>query len=65
MITQVFCSHDTDLYSTWHFEDGGTVSLVVPGVGEIRMSLAKAEDISASLQRQAEYGRRASAIING
>lgn len=57
MITRVFDSHDTDLYSTWHREDGGVVCLVVPELGEIRMSLAKAEDISESLGRQAEYGR--------
>lgn len=59
MITKVFGFQDTDLYSTWRYEDGGIVCLVVPDVGEIRMSLAKAEEIAASLARQAEYGREA------
>lgn len=57
MITDVFSTEDTSLYSTWHKEDGGIVSLLVPGVGEIRMTLAKAEDIGNSILRQAEYGR--------
>lgn len=57
MITEVFQSHDTELYSTWHSEDGGVVCLVVPDVGEIRMSIAKAEDIAESIARQAEYAR--------
>jgi hypothetical protein len=62
MITKVFDSHDTELYSTWHIEDGGIVSLVVPDVGEIRMSLAKAEEISASLAYHAKYGREAAQV---
>lgn len=63
MITRVFDSHDTELYSTWHVEDGGVVCLVIPDVGELRMSLAKAEDISKSLALHAEYGRQAAKVI--
>lgn len=63
MITKVFNSHDINLYTTWHYEDGGVVCLVIPGVGEVRMTLAKAEDIAASLTYQAEYGRQAAAVI--
>lgn len=57
MITKVFGIHNTSLYSAWHRENGGIVSLVIPEVGEVRMTLAKAEEISESLARQAEYGR--------
>lgn len=57
MITDVFDKEDTSLYVTWRYEAGGIVSLLVPSVGEIRMTLAKAEEISADLARQAEYGR--------
>lgn len=56
-ITDVFGKEDTSLYSTWRYEDGGIVSLIVPDVGEIRMTLEKAEEISDGLARQAEYGR--------
>lgn len=62
MITEVFTSQDTGLYSTWHAEDSGIVSIVVPNVGEIRMSLAKAEDLAQSIERQAEYGRMAAKL---
>ncbi len=57
MISDVFDRTDTALYTTWSRENGGIVSLLIPGVGEIRMTLAKAEEISADLARQAEYGR--------
>lgn len=60
MVTRVFTKEDTDLYSTWHLEDGGVVSLVVPDVGEVRMTLAKAEEVARSIERQAKYGRWAS-----
>jgi hypothetical protein len=64
MITKVFDSHDTELYSTWHFEEGGIISLVVPDVGEIRMTLAKAEELVASLSRNAQYGRNAARVLS-
>lgn len=64
MITKIFETQDTDFYSRWHLEDGGIVCLVVPNVGEIRMSLAKAEDIAESIARQAEYGRWAASRLN-
>lgn len=54
---RVFDSHDTELRSKWQLDDSGIVTLVIPELGEIRMSLAKAEDLSASIARQAEYGR--------
>lgn len=57
MITPVFNDHDTNFYSTWRSENSGIVCLIVPGVGEVRMSLSKAEEIADSLKRQAEYGR--------
>lgn len=63
MITRVFNSHDTGLYSTWRTEDSGIVCLVIPEIGEVRMTLAKAEDVSDSLARQAEYGRRAAEAV--
>lgn len=65
MITPVFGTKDTELYSTWHLEDGGIVSLVVPDVGEIRMTLAKAEEIAKSIEVQASYGREATRYIRG
>lgn len=57
MPDQVFGREDTALYATWHRESGGIVSLVVPGIGEVKMTLAKAEEISADIARQVEYGR--------
>lgn len=52
----VFSSEDTAFYTSWQ-SDKGIVVLHIPGIGEIRMTLAKAEEISASIARQAEYGR--------
>lgn len=57
-LDRVFNSHDTDLHTKGE-PNSGVVTLVIPGVGELRMSLAKAEDIAASMERQAEYGRKA------
>lgn len=57
MLSQIFTIEDTALYTTWHLEDGGIVSILVPGIGEIRMTLEKAEELSKDLARQAEYGR--------
>lgn len=57
MITPVLGITDEGLYATWRMEEGGLVSLVVPDVGEVRMTLDKAQAIGASLLRQAEYGR--------
>jgi hypothetical protein len=56
-IENVFSTEDTALYTSWDREHGGIVVLHIPGVGEIRMTLAKAEEISADLAREAEYGR--------
>lgn len=56
-LSRVFDREDTTLYSTWQPEEGGIVILFVPGIGEIRMTLAKAEEVSADLARNAEYGR--------
>lgn len=64
MLSDVFSTEDTSLYTTWHRENGGIVSLLIPGIGEIRMTLAKAEDIGHSLLRQAEYGRWAASNEN-
>lgn len=57
MLSRVFTKEDTSLYSTWQPEEGGIVILFVPGIGEVRMTLDKAEEISQDLARQAEYGR--------
>lgn len=57
MAYRVFDSHDTDLYSTWHLENGGIVEIIIPDQESLKMSLAKAEDMAASIARQAEYGR--------
>lgn len=57
MDDNVFSKDDTTLYTSWEPRDGGIVIIHIPGVGEIRMTLAKAEEISADLARQAEYGR--------
>jgi hypothetical protein len=65
MITRIFDSHDTGLHSTWHLDNGGIVSLIVPDVGEIRMSLAKAEDLAISIARHVMYGRAANEVKNG
>lgn len=59
MITKVFDRSDNELYTTWHMEDGGVVCLVVPGVGEVRMTAAKAEEISGTMKMHAEYTRMA------
>ena len=57
MLSRVFTKEDTTLYTTWQSEDGGIVIIFVPGIGEVRMTLAKAEEIAHDLARQAEYGR--------
>ena len=57
MLSRVFTKEDTTLYTTWQSEDGGIVIIFVPGIGEVRMTLAKAEEIAQDLARQAEYGR--------
>lgn len=57
MLSQVFSREDTTLYTSWLRDDGGVVILHIPGIGEVRMTLAKAEEISADMARQAEYGR--------
>jgi hypothetical protein len=62
MITQIFTAKDTEFYATWHYEEGGIVSLVVPNVGEIRMTAAKAEEIAANLTSHAEYVRFARGV---
>ena len=57
MLSQVFTKDDHTLYTTWSKEEGGIIILVVPGVGEIRMTLEKATEISDDMARQAEYAR--------
>jgi hypothetical protein len=66
MITRVFDKGDiTDLYSTWHLEEGGIVSIVVVEHNlEIRMTLAMAEELGLQISRQAEYGRYAARRLN-
>lgn len=61
MITPVFERNDGDLYTTWHSDavDGFHVSIVVPDVGEIRMTPAKAENLAEGLKRHAAYVREA------
>jgi hypothetical protein len=54
---RVFSRQDTALYTSWKPENGGIVILYIPGVGELKMTLEKAEEISGDLARQAEYGR--------
>ncbi len=56
MLSRVFDHHDTTLYASRE-DDRGIVTLFIPEMGELRMSLAKAEDIAADIARQAEYGR--------
>lgn len=53
----VFSREDTAFYTSWQPDNGGIVILHIPGIGEVRMTLAKAEEISADIARQAEYGR--------
>ena len=53
----VFDIEDTALYTSWQQENGGIVVIHIPGVGELKMTLAKAEEVSRDLARQAEYGR--------
>lgn len=50
---RVYDSSNRELYSTWHYEDGGIVEIVLPSdhKGSIRMSLAKAEDLAASIAK--------------
>ena len=57
MLSRIFNSHDMDLYSELHSENSGIVTIVIPEIGKVQMSLAKAEDLSQSIARQAEYGR--------
>lgn len=56
---RVFDRNDTDLYSSWHLGDGGTVTIYVPDRPAIIMTLAKTEELGRDLLRQAEYGRLA------
>ena len=57
MANDIFDKFDTSLYTSWKPEHGGVVIVHIPGVGELKMTLAKAEEISADLARQAAYGR--------
>jgi hypothetical protein len=60
-LTKIFDREDTHLYSTWHLEAGGIVELLIPmddgDVLGVRMTLAKAEEISNSIMQHAQYGR--------
>lgn len=58
---RLFTTKDTALYSSCR-RDQGIVVLHIPGVGDLPMSLAKAEEISADLARQAAYGREAALV---
>lgn len=57
--TRLFDREDTNLHSTWTLEESGIVSLIIPELGELRMTLAKAEEIALQINRNAEFGRRA------
>ena len=57
MADDIFDKFDTSLYTSWKPEHGGVVVVHIPGIGELKMTLAKAEEISADIARQAEYGR--------
>lgn len=57
MSDQTFSTEDTALYTSWQRENGGVVIMHIPGIGELKMTLGKAEEISRDLARQAEYGR--------
>lgn len=57
MLSRVFTTDDTTLYSTWCREEGGIVILFVPGVGEVRMSYDKAAEIAEDLKDKVNYGR--------
>lgn len=57
MLSRVFTTDDTTIYATWQKEEGGIVVLFVPGIGEIRMTLDKADEIADEIKRQSEYGR--------
>lgn len=55
MLSQVFDTDETALYASW--QKDGIVLLYIPGISVIQMTLAKAEEISADIARQAEFGR--------
>jgi hypothetical protein len=57
MSNNIFTTEDTALYAIWKPENGGVVVLFIPGVGELQMTFAKAEDLAQDIARQAEYGR--------
>lgn len=53
-----FSTDDTALYTSWRPEtEDGVIVMHIPGVGELKMTLPKAKEISRDLARQAEYGR--------
>ena len=56
-LSRLFTTEDTTLYPSWQKEEGGIVILFIPGIGEVRMTLDKADEVSEDLARQAEYGR--------
>jgi tRNA(Ser,Leu) C12 N-acetylase TAN1 len=55
--SDIFTTDDDALYAAWEKEKGAIVSLYIPGVCVVRMTLEKAEEISKELARQIEYGR--------
>lgn len=58
MPSQIFTMDDTGLYASWEDNnDAAYVCLFIPGIGQVKMTLAKAEEVSDSIARQAEYGR--------
>ena len=57
MPDHIFDIEDTSLYTSWTPENDGIVIIYIPGIGTVKMTPAKAEEMSRDLARQAEYGR--------
>lgn len=53
---KTFSIEDTALYTSWEPGDD-IIVLHIPGIGDLKMTLAKANEISADIARQVEYGR--------
>ena len=54
---EIFTIDDTTLYTSWETTEGGIVVVFVPGIGAIKMTPEKAEEIGKDLIRKAEYVR--------
>src|SRR5262249_42983275 len=58
--TRVFDRQDTNFYSSWNTEEtSGIVKLIIPELGIVQMTVAKAEEVSAQLAMHADHARRA------